>query len=76
MDRFCKSSQKLTHEEEAKAYEAFSAFDQEKKGTIYVAELKIMLEMLGNKTLENTDIDDLFPMGEVNFSGFLKIIQD
>ena len=37
----------LTKEEEAKCFEAFSAFDKDNSGFIDAAELRIVLEMMG-----------------------------
>ena len=37
----------LTKEEEAKCYEAFSAFDKDSSGYIDANELRIVLEMMG-----------------------------
>ena len=42
----------LTKEEEAKCYEAFSAFDKDSSGYIDANELRIVLEMMGQKTTE------------------------
>ena len=37
----------LTKEEEAKCFEAFSAFDKDSSGKIDANELRIVLEMMG-----------------------------
>ena len=37
----------LTREEDAKCYEAFSAFDKDSSGKIDANELRIVLEMMG-----------------------------
>ena len=37
----------LTREEEAKCWEAFSAFDKDNSGYIDATELRIVLEMMG-----------------------------
>ena len=42
----------LTKEEEAKCFEAFSAFDKDSSGYIDANELRIVLEMMGQKTTE------------------------
>ena len=39
--------EKLTKEEEAKCWEAFSAFDKDSSGFIDANELRIVLEMMG-----------------------------
>ena len=42
----------LTKEEDAKCWEAFTAFDKDSSGYIDANELKIVLEMMGQKTTE------------------------
>jgi Ca2+-binding EF-hand superfamily protein len=42
----------LTKEEEEKCWEAFSAFDKDSSGYIDANELRIVLEMMGQKTTE------------------------
>jgi len=42
----------LTKEEESKCWEAFSAFDKDSSGYIDANELRIVLEMMGQKTTE------------------------
>ena len=42
----------LTKEEEAKCWEAFSAFNKDSSGYIDANELRIVLEMMGQKTTE------------------------
>ena len=42
----------LTKEEESKCGEAFSAFDKDASGYIDANELRIVLEMMGQKTTE------------------------
>ena len=42
----------LTKEEEQKCWEAFSAFDKDSSGFIDANELRIVLEMMGQKTTE------------------------
>ena len=42
----------LTKDEEAKCWEAFSAFDKDSSGYIDANELRIVLEMMGQKTTE------------------------
>ena len=42
----------LTKEEQAKCWEAFSAFDKDSSGYIDANELRIVLEMMGQKTTE------------------------
>ena len=63
----------LTKEEDAKCYEAFSAFDKDSSGKIDANELRIVLEMMGQKTTE----EEIFRMiaeadaestGEISYS--------
>ena len=63
----------LTKEEEAKCWEAFSAFDKDSSGYIDANELRIVLEMMGQKTTE----EEIFRMiaeadaentGRINYS--------
>ena len=63
----------LTKEEDAKCYEAFSAFDKDSSGKIDASELRIVLEMMGQKTTE----EEIFRMiaeadaestGEISYS--------
>ena len=42
----------LTREEDAKCQEAFNAFDKDNSGYIDANELRIVLEMMGQKTTE------------------------
>lgn len=42
----------LTKEEQDKCWEAFSAFDKDNSGNIDANELRIVLEMMGQKTTE------------------------
>ena len=48
----------LTREEEAKCFEAFTAFDKEKQGFIDIIELRIVLELMGRKMSE----DEIFKL--------------
>ena len=41
------NSEGLTREEQAKCWEAFSAFDKDNSGYIDATELRIVLEMMG-----------------------------
>ncbi len=43
----------LTQEEAAKCWEAFSAFDKDSSGYIDANELRIVLEMMGQKTSDD-----------------------
>ena len=63
----------LSKEEDAKCYEAFSAFDKDSSGKIDANELRIVLEMMGQKTTE----EEIFRMiaeadaestGEISYS--------
>merc|ERR1712061_347882 len=69
----------LTKEEDAKCYEAFSAFDKDSSGKIDANELRIVLEMMGQKTTE----EEIFRMiaeadaestGEISYSQFRHVI--
>ena len=71
----------LTKEEEAKCYEAFSAFDKDGSGEIDANELRIVLEMMGQKTTE----EEIFRMiaeadasntGEIDFKQFKRVIAE
>ena len=73
------SMDSLTKEEEAKCYEAFSAFDKDSSGKIDANELRIVLEMMGQKTTE----EEIFRMiaeadaenkGEISFPQFKHVI--
>ena len=60
----------LTKEEEAKCWEAFSAFDKYSSGYIDAIELRIVLEMMGQKTTE----EEIFRMiAERWFSSIYEI---
>ena len=69
----------LTAEEEAKCWEAFSAFDKDSSGKIDANELRIVLEMMGQKTTE----EEIYRMiaeadaentGEVSYAQFKHVI--
>lgn len=69
----------LTKEEEAKCWEAFSAFDKDSSGKIDANELRIVLEMMGQKTTE----EEIFRMiaeadaentGEISYAQFKHVI--
>ena len=71
----------LTAEEEAKCFEAFSAFDKDGSGEIDANELRIVLEMMGQKTTE----EEIFRMiaeadasntGEIDFKQFKRVIAE
>lgn len=69
----------LTSEEEAKCWEAFSAFDKDSSGKIDANELRIVLEMMGQKTTE----EEIYRMiaeadaentGEISYAQFKHVI--
>ena len=71
----------LTKEEEAKCWEAFSAFDKDSSGKIDANELRIVLEMMGQKTTE----EEIFRMiaeadaentGEISYAQFKHVISE
>ena len=71
----------LTKEEESKCWEAFSAFDKDSSGFIDANELRIVLEMMGQKTTE----EEIFRMiaeadaentGKITYSQFKRVIAD
>ncbi len=71
----------LTKEEEAKCWEAFSAFDKDSSGYIDANELRIVLEMMGQKTTE----EEIFRMiaeadaentGRITYSQFKRVISE
>ena len=71
----------LTQEEDAKCYEAFSAFDKDSSGKIDANELRIVLEMMGQKTTE----EEIFRMiaeadaestGEISYNQFRHVIAE
>ena len=71
----------LTTEEEAKCWEAFSAFDKDSSGKIDANELRIVLEMMGQKTTE----EEIFRMiaeadaentGEISYAQFKHVISE
>ena len=71
----------LTKEEDAKCFEAFSAFDKDSSGKIDANELRIVLEMMGQKTTE----EEIFRMiaeadaentGEISYSQFRHVIAE
>ena len=71
----------LTKEEDAKCFEAFSAFDKDSSGKIDANELRIVLEMMGQKTTE----EEIFRMiaeadaestGEISYTQFRHVISE
>ena len=71
----------LTKEEEAKCWEAFSAFDKDSSGYIDANELRIVLEMMGQKTTE----EEIFRMiaeadaentGRIDYKQFKRVIAE
>ena len=71
----------LTADEEAKCWEAFSAFDKDSSGKIDANELRIVLEMMGQKTTE----EEIFRMiaeadadntGEISYAQFKHVIAE
>ena len=71
----------LSKEEEAKCWEAFSAFDKDSSGEIDANELRIVLEMMGQKTTE----EEIFRMiaeadaentGLIKYDQFKKVIAE
>ena len=71
----------LTKEEESKCWEAFSAFDKDSSGFIDANELRIVLEMMGQKTTE----EEIFRMiaeadaentGKITYSQFKRVIAE
>ena len=71
----------LTKEEEQKCMEAFSAFDKDGSGMIDANELRIVLEMMGQKTTE----EEIFRMiaeadaentGEISYPQFRHVIAE
>ena len=71
----------LTKEEEAKCWEAFSAFDKDSSGYIDANELRIVLEMMGQKTTE----EEIFRMiaeadaentGKITYTQFKRVIAE
>ena len=71
----------LTKEEEAKCWEAFSAFYKDSSGKIDANELRIVLEMMGQKTTE----EEIFRMiaeadaentGEISYAQFKHVIAE
>lgn len=71
----------LTKEEEAKCWEAFSAFDKDSSKRIDANELRIVLEMMGQKTTE----EEIFRMiaeanaentGEITYEQFRHVIAE
>ena len=71
----------LTKEEEAKCWEAFSAFDKDSSGFIDANELRIVLEMMGQKTTE----EEIFRMiaeadaentGKITYAQFKRVIAE
>ena len=71
----------LSKDEERKCQEAFSAFDKDNSGCIDAAELRIVLEMMGQKTSE----EEIYRMiaeaspentGQITLDQFKKVIAD
>ena len=71
----------LTAEEERKCDEAFSAFDKDNSGFIDAQELRIVLEMMGQKTTD----EEIYRMiaeaspdnsGEISKEQFKKVIAE
>lgn len=71
----------LTKEEEEKCWEAFSAFDKDSSGYIDANELRIVLEMMGQKTTE----EEIFRMiaeadsentGKITYAQFKRVIAE
>ena len=71
----------LTKEEKDKCWEAFSAFDKDGSGFIDANELKIVLEMMGQKTTE----EEIYRMiaeadaentGRITFAQFVAVIAE
>ena len=71
----------LTADEEAKCWEAFTAFDKYSSGKIDANELRIVLEMMGQKTTE----EEIFRMiaeadaentGEISYAQFKHVIAE
>ena len=71
----------LTKEEEAKCFEAFSAFDKDSSGKIDANELRIVLEMMGQKTAEEESVRmsaeaDAEKTGEISDPQFKHVIAE
>ena len=71
----------LSKEEDAKCFEAFSAFDKDSSGKIDANEPRIVLEMMGQKTTE----EEIFRMiaeadaentGEISYQQFRHVIAE
>ena len=71
----------LSNDEERKCGEAFSAFDKDGSGFIDAGELRIVLEMMGQKTTE----EEIYRMiaeaspentGQITLEQFKKVIAD
>lgn len=71
----------LTQEEQDKCMEAFSAFDKDGSGYIDANELKIVLEMMGQKTTE----EEIYRMiaeadaentGRITYDQFVAVIAE
>ena len=71
----------LTREEKQKCLEAFSAFDKDSSGYIDANELRIVLEMMGQKTTE----EEIFRMiaeadaentGRITYEQFERVIAE
>lgn len=71
----------LTKEEQDKCWEAFSAFDKDGSGFIDANELKIVLEMMGQKTTE----EEIYRMiaeadaentGRITYAQFVAVIAE
>ena len=71
----------LTREEQAKCWEAFSAFDKDNSGYIDATELRIVLEMMGQKTTEEEIyrmIAEASPQntGQITYEQFKHVIAE
>ena len=80
-DNDLENEEGLTKEEEAKCWEAFSAFDKDSSGYIDANELRIVLEMMGQKTTE----EEIFRMiaeadaentGRITLAQFKRVIAE
>ena len=71
----------LTNEEEAKCWEAFSAFDKDSSGTIDAYELRIVLDMLGCRATDEEiyrmiGATDALDSGQITYSQFKLAIAE
>lgn len=81
LDKMDEDNDGLTKKEVAKCWKAFSAFDKDSSGKIDANELRIVLEMMGQKTTE----EEIFKMisevgaentGLIKYEQFKKVIAD